>query len=567
MLALLWACSGEQAAPVPATGTGTGGAGGHGAVGGSGASAGAPFGGGGAGTGLGGGSAGQGGEAVGWRSELYPEDWTPELTLPGGWFLHDFSHAGYRASEEPIPDVVGPIFDVTSYGADATGAADSTASISAAIGAASATGGVVWFPAGEYRIDDRLTVASSNVVLRGAGSDATFLRFTRSAGMNGLDHLSFVGTLTEGTDLPLALDGASRERSILLESVAGLTVGDRVHLGWVISDEFVAEHDMDGTWQSFNGQWRPFFRRTITAIDAEASPPRVELDVPLRYAAKVRDGASLRRVSGYLQEVGLERLALTTVASWSAAWSAPRSHAVALIGVQDGWAREVVSYAPASPPDSQGDHLMSGGIYVLDSRRVTVTDCYLAEAQHRGSGGAGYLYEISRSSEILVRDSVGRAGRHNFIQNWDFGTSGCVWLRTESRDGRALGGDWDPVGLPGLSEYHHSLAMANLVDDSVANDGWQAVNRHDESSGAGHTATECVFWRLGTPSLRSFQFGRGYVIGVAGQGLHTDPTEWAIDNPGQYTEPADWVEGTDQGADLVPSSLFEDQLQRRLALR
>ena len=29
----------------------------------------------------------------------------------------------------------------------------------------------------------------------------------------------------------------------------------------------------------------------------------------------------------------------------------------------------------------------------------------------------------------------------------------------------------EPIGLPGLSQYHHSLAVANPVDDSTANDG------------------------------------------------------------------------------------------------
>jgi hypothetical protein len=385
--------------------------------------------------------------------------------------------------------------------------------------------------------------------------------------MSGQQHLSFVGNVTEQADRPLVADGVARSTTVRIADATGLAVGDRIHIGWTISDDFVAEHGMTGTWQAFNGQWRAWFRRTVTAMDTSSSPHEVTFDVPLRYAAKVRDGASLRRAAGYLREVGLEHLSLTTVTSWSAAWATPRTHAVGLVGVEDGWVLDVSSYAPANPPDSRDDHLMSGGILVSDSRRVTIANCTLAEAQHRGDGGAGYLFEISRSGEVLVRDSVGRAGRHNFIQNWDFGTSGCVWLRTESLDGRAFGGDWDPVGLPGLSEYHHSLAMANLVDDSMANDGWQGVNRHAESSGAGHTATECVFWRLETPSLRSFQFGRGYVIGSSGAGLHTDPTEWAVDNPGQGTEPEDWVEGVDQGEHLEPPSLFEDQLARRLGRR
>ena len=82
---------------------------------------------------------------------------------------------------------------------------------------------------------------------------------------------------------------------------------------------------------------------------------------------------------------------------------------------------------------------------------MTVADAELAHAQNRGGGGNGYLFELMQSDEILVRDSVGRAGRHNFIQNWDFGTTGCVFLRTLSEDGEAWatrmasGRPWGPA--------------------------------------------------------------------------------------------------------------------------
>ena len=39
---------------------------------------------------------------VGWRSVLYPEDWTPAFTGPEGRFLHDFSYAGYRNGETEL---------------------------------------------------------------------------------------------------------------------------------------------------------------------------------------------------------------------------------------------------------------------------------------------------------------------------------------------------------------------------------------------------------------------------------------------------------------------------------
>jgi hypothetical protein len=498
-----------------------------------------------------------------WRSTLYPAAWTPQHQTTEGLFLHDFSYAGYRNGEVSWPlDPPGPVLDaVTDFQADPTTSRDSTAAIQAALDAAGAAGGgVVFLPAGTYRVEGQLTVRSPGVVIRGAGGGWTRLGFSTPAA-NGQAHLSFTGTVTQGPDLPLVVDGENRGRVVEVADASSLRVGDDVALGWVISESFVSEHNMTGTWVTFNGQWKPFFRRQVVAVDTAVTPHRVTLDVPLRYRAKVRDGASLRRESGYLEECGVEDVAITNANDWAAAWAAPRSHALSLSGVKDSWVTRVTSFA-SGHPSSRGDHLQSGGILVGASKRVTVAEVRLERPQHRGDGGAGYLFEVSRSSEVLFRDCAGVRGRHNFIQNWDFGTSGVVWLRVESRDGRAYYADWDPVGIPAQSEYHHSLAMACLVDSSTLVDGWRAENRGSYSSGAGITAAQSVFWNTrGGGLLRSLQHGVGYVVGTQGMEVSTTLAQAYS----QGTSPEDLVEGVDRADTLDPPSLYQDQLRRRLS--
>ena len=502
-----------------------------------------------------------------WRSALYPEDWAPDFTASDGHFLHDFSYAGYHAGQDAIPSPLpGTVYDVTSYGADPTGSTDATNAVQAAMDAAAAShaSAIVDFPAGTYRFDGLLRVRASNIVLRGAGSSSTYLYFTRTSGMSDTSHLTFSGTITQGADHPLAVDGVNRASTVQLTDVSGLAVGDAVAIGWTITDAFTEEHGMTGVWVSFTNQWKTMFRRTITAIDATTGT--VTLDVPLRYPAKLRDNASLRVESGYLTEVGVQDLAVSTVNDWSTAWTVDRTHAIGLVGVRDGWISNVKSWESPMSTDGRGKHLMSGGFLIQDSRRVTVSDCDLENAQNRGDNGNGYLYEVMRSNEVLTEDSVGKNGRHNFIQNWDFGTSGCVWLRTNSSGGHSYYADWDPIGWTSYSEFHHSLAMANLIDQSIATDGWQAVNRQSESSGAGHSATETVWWNTsGGGYLRSLQYGDGYVIGTDGMDVHTDPAEWDWNNSGEGTEPEDWTEGVDASDPLEPASLYEDQLARRLS--
>jgi hypothetical protein len=485
-----------------------------------------------------------------WRSALYPKNWTPGLADAEGRRLHDFSYAGYRRGEVPLPEAPPTGADVLDFGADPTGVADSTAAIQGAID--SVDEGAVLIPAGTYRCEGLLRVERSRVVLRGDGPDRTFLRFTRGSGMSDTGHITFAGALVRGEDVLLTEDAHAFDTEL-----PGLDPGLDVVFGHVITDEFVEEHGMTGTWQAFNGTWQPLYRREVR--------PDGSLDVPLRGDLLVRDGASWRSEDGYLREVGIQDLSVATEVSWADAWSNDRSHAIRFSQVADGWIRNVRSYLPDDPMDDRGRHLQSGGIIVVDSKRVTVADCELGPSQNRGGGGNGYLFEISRSNDVLVRDCVGTGGRHNFIQNWGFGTNGCVWLRTHSTGGTANLNDSELFSSIGFSEFHHSLATANLIDDSVVDDGWGATNRRDWSSGAGHSATENVFWNLrGEGTVRSYQYGWGYVIGTEGVVIETSIAEDGLFAPGEGTEPDDWVEGADVGALLDPPSLYEDQLARRI---
>lgn len=460
----------------------------------------------------------------------------------------------------PVIDAVGE------HGADPTGMFDSTAAVQAGLDAAAAGGGgVVFLAEGFYRIDDVLSVTASDVVLRGAGAEKTRLHFTRTAGMSDTAHILFAGTLASDLEVLLVEDGANRASEVRVADAGGLAAGDDVVVGFTITPEMIEEHGMTGTWQAFNGTWQPFFRRTVVSVDTASSPNVIRLDVPLRYPVKVRDGASVRRESGYLTGVGVESLGVANAASWDEAWEVTRNHAIEMVHVADGFIRDVASFpSPGAPSsgDGAGAHLLTGGILVRESKRVTVEGASLSAPQNRGPGGNGYLFEIRQSSEVLVRDSIGTGGRHNFIQNWGFGTTGCVLQRVESREGKAFTSKDASMGLTALSEYHHSLATANLVEDSLFDDGFSVVNRGSESTGAGHSGTQNVFWNVrGKGMIRSLQFGWGYVIGTTSVSVVTE----TVLPMGVGTEPFDMVEGQDRGADLVPQSLYDDQRARRLA--
>ena len=503
-----------------------------------------------------------------WRSALYPADWSPAFTGKDGAFLHDFSFAGYHHGEgafgTQIPALVVDV--VRDHAADASGAGDATAAVQAAINhVQSAGGGVVFFPKGLYRFDGSLKVTKSNLVLRGAGPKDSRLYFTSSASVSFGSHIRFAPAVTSDRTAVLAQDAQARGDSVVIADAGDLAAGNDLVLGHVITPAFVDDHGMSGTWSAFNGTWQPIALRKIVKVEAVPAGARVTLDVPLRSPMLTRDLASLKRVKGLMTEVGVEHIGLANAVGWTAAWAASQVHVLEFDDVTDAWVTDVESFSPPSAPMSgsgAGSHLQSGGILVLRAKSVTIEKTALANAENRGGGGNGYLFEIRQSNEILTRDSEGINGRHNFIQNWGFGTSGCVWQRVRSVGGDNVVSSTIDLGLPAYCEFHHSLATANLFDQSAFDDGLSCANRGMESTGAGHAGTENVFWNVsGKGIVRSMQWKMGYVIGT--QGLKALIELGGIDAIG--TEPRDWLEGENAGPTLDPPSLYDDQRKRRLA--
>jgi hypothetical protein len=98
------------------------------------------------------------------------ELWTPQSRLP------DFSFAGYRSGDAPIPDL--PVrANVKDFGARGDGETDDTQAFVKAL--STVVDGAVLVPAGRYRITDVLRIERSRVVLRGEGRNRTVLFFPK----------------------------------------------------------------------------------------------------------------------------------------------------------------------------------------------------------------------------------------------------------------------------------------------------------------------------------------------------------------------------------------------------
>ncbi|MBC9798205.1 DUF4955 domain-containing protein [Sinomicrobium weinanense] len=135
-------------------------------------------------------------------------------------YLPDFSFAGYRFSEEEIPDVSGwKHFNVTDYGAVPDDEGYDDEAIQKAVNAAEANygGGVVYFPPGRYKIaPDRdrnkgIRISKSNIVLKGSGVGAGGTEIFQDSMRIGKRQFHFRPDLREEAKLTVITGNVPRE--------------------------------------------------------------------------------------------------------------------------------------------------------------------------------------------------------------------------------------------------------------------------------------------------------------------------------------------------------------------
>lgn len=277
-------------------------------------------------------------------------------------YLHDFSYAGYHSGNDPIPPLVQrdclqrgrPVFRVTDYGCTPnptprSAGQDCRAAITAAMNAASVSGGIVYFPAGEYRIttEERTNarsnifdLSSSNVVICGAGVSSTFIKvdprrsggsICREVDSNDLQYRTFCahevsifaaepagessnGWLLHNTSksATLARDYSYSTMRLELSSMPFARGDEIVIYAGTRTASYLAEHDMDDP-QGWSATERSYvFRRKVADIVGN----EIVLDVPTRYRLRRSDNVRvIAMAAGHegLQELGIEQLSIGMV--------------------------------------------------------------------------------------------------------------------------------------------------------------------------------------------------------------------------------------------------------------
>jgi mannan endo-1,4-beta-mannosidase len=516
-----------------------------------------------------------------WRSSLYPENWKPGFKDSNDRFLHDFSYAGYHQGEKEILLIQQNIVDVTQppYNADNTGATNVTTIIQKALNdVGQAGGGVVYLPAGIYKINPgnaeyALRIQYNNTVLRGAGTDSTFIfndaNYLRQKNVILMQGQDCNWATATGITTGLSHDLLYPTRIIPVKSVSGFKKGDKIILRTDGTPAFAEEHGMGGFWVEWAA--RLMFYRQIDSIDTKNN--LIYIDSPTRYFMKLRDNARVYHAKTHLTESGIENLSIgnrqseksgwdeeTYTISGTGAYDVHASHFIKINYSENCWVKNVNTYKPDVNVDDF--HVLSNCLLINQSRGVTVDSCFFQKPQYEGGGGNGYMFTL-QSNDCLIKNSRANHSRHNYDFKFPYSNGNVIY--------NCIG-----ENSKYSSDFHMYLSPANLIDNfTVDKDYLESVFRpYGGDVLHGYSSTQSVFYNtkgLAYHSNKNYiiesrQYKHGYIIGTSGPAYQVklDPVDGTINGFAYKTAPRDFAEGIGKGELLEPQSLYLDQLERRM---
>lgn len=444
----------------------------------------------------------------------------------------DFSFAGYMAGEKPIPlasvKVVVPVKS-----------GDATLRIQSAINYVSklplgkdGLRGAVLLEKGKYEVDGTLTIATSGVVLRGAGmSDQGTV--IQAGGLDRIGVIRILGKNNRKEESPVAITDSYvpvNAFKITLASTSGFKVGNNITVhrpstkNWI--DDLHTEHFGGGItslgWKA--GQRDVYWDRKITAINGNV----LTLDAPLTTALEAKyGGATLSKYTweGRISQSAVENLKL--VSDYHKENLKDEYHrwtAICIENVQDAWVRQVVF-----------EHFAGSAVNVLETaKRITVEDCKSLAPVSEIGGERRYTF-LTTGQQTLFQRLYSEYAYHDFAVG--FCAAGPnVFVQCQS---------YLPFSFSGAIDSWASGVLFDIVN--VDGQALSFMNRGQDGQGAGWTAANSMFWQCSAARIDCYQ----------------PPTaqNWALGNWAQFAGNGYWDQSNEQ---IQPRSLYYAQLKDRL---
>jgi len=470
------------------------------------------------------------------RGEL----WRAEGRLP------DFSYAGYRRAEEPLP-VVEVAADVTRFGADGSDTADDTEAFRRAIAAADR--GAIFIPAGRYVITDIVEIRKPGIVLRGAGPEKTVLYFPedledirpnmgQTTSGRPTSNYSWSGGFfwvkgdSKGEQLAKVTEPAARgDRTLTVDRPERLKPEAAIRI--VLSDDeelSLVEHlyagDTGPTAKLETRHRRTGFVARVAKVDGR----RVTIDRPLPFDVRMAWQPAVRSFSPDVTEVGIEAVGFEFPNEPYAGHFTERgANAIALGDVSDCWVRDVRI------------HNSDSGIFVT-GRFCTIDGVVLTSERQRDRG----------------RNSTGHhgiqvTGDDNLVRNFDFRTRFIHDLTVAHCHGNVF---CDGKGEDLSLDHHKYAPYANLFANLDAGGGTQLWVCGGGAALGKNCAAWGTFWNIRADRPLGWPPGRFCPDLVNLVGLSTE-------QPSVLEPEGRWFEAI-VPEELEPQNIWRAQRARRL---
>ncbi len=445
--------------------------------------------------------------------------------------IPDFSYCGYKASEQPIPNVDVKVVVPVKAG-DATlriqSALDHVASLPAD---ANGFRGAVLLQKGIYEVFGQLRITASGVVLRGSGINATTIV---GAGTGRLALIKIVGKNDKELLSEFKITDAYVPVNAMKFNIA-IDLSKRQFVNMI-----VIRRPSTANWINLLGTdhfgggitalgWKPgdrdlFFERTITMANGNS----ITIDVPLTTAFDSTYGGgtvTFYNYKGRIANCGIENIKL--VSTYDKANPKDEDHrwnAINIENAEDCWVRQITF-----------QHFAGSAVSVLEtSKRITVEDCISLAPVSEIGGQRRYTF-LTTGQQTLFQRCYAEYGYHDFAVGF-CAPGPNAFVQCES----IL-----PYNFSGTIDSWASGVLFDVVN--VDGNALRFGNRWQDANGAGWSAANSLFWNCSAARIDCYK----------------PPTaqNWSFGSWSQFAGDGYWNESNNT---ISPRSLFYAQLHERL---
>ena len=496
-------------------------------------------------------------------SQLY-KDYVSAQNSGNPSTLKDYSYAGYHFGEKPIPNIQGPIFDVTKYGAKPNDNEEDYDGIQRAINAAEkAGGGVVFFPKGRFLINEEKPVAnqkarppilisSSNIVLRGSGNSeegtVLYCKYNRSEFKKWNIQFMIKDRKYPTIDgVKITKSAKVGDKSMTFSSTSRMSVNDVIRIDLADESAFTAE-DIAPFQSQFNElikRWDVMARgryiiepHQIKSIKGNV----VTFYEPIKHNINTKFKWVVRKLS-FIEEVGVENLMMEG------------NSTADFVHHKDSDKRNVIN---PSTGLSEYDFHDGGysGISFVDSKNIWVKNVNFKNWSNTLS--TSYCYNAT-ITDVLITGHNGHNSYISFKSNnillnrftdnakyWHGPETSHSSTGTVFRD--CSWGTWRPP------DFHGGYPYYTLIDNC---DG--GLGGTPGGGGAPHHGPDLVFWNYTENDTRSGRhsfwqkkyFIRPIFVGYQGRGSFDNKTVHVLES---------------MNKEASPKFLYDEQLKLRIGI-